>query len=985
MKGDELVIAYAGTTFEKLLPDWYRGNIPTAVGLGVSGQLKQAAMFYLDAISSYGIAGNPNLKVSFTGHSLGGGLASLMSVFFNRPSTVFDEAPFIESADSPNVVGNLIAQLEGLSYAVPQELLDYETASSWTASLLTPSPTRLERQGLVDNTYIVGEVLWSWLGGAVTKINGAASTAIDLQLPSSLPGIGPVELHSMTLLAAALQSTSFRTAVQSKPELLVRLMTGYSAEAPISTTLDLLTQRSYKGETPFERLAEDLNKFSSSAGTSGFSMPGHSFTALLIDASLAGLYAEAVGRLPSQAFVSSAHNVLAELDGGVSFLTSKAGGAASSLNDEINLLVWDGIHQRQGAQHAAQWDRWSIQSGTAELIAAYGVDTLRDLMIGGAFDDELYGGGGNDYLLGGAGNDILDGGDGQDVLEGGLDDDTYIADDLDIIIEKPNGGIDTVIVQAGQYTLGENLENLVLTTAVGSERVTATGNSLNNTLSVGGASGVLNGLGGADTLLGGELNDVLDGGTGIDLMYGMGGNDSYIVDEAGDQTIELAGEGFDTVDIHGSALTNGSYTLQANIEKGVLLADAGAGSSLRGNSGDNTLTGNGLGNKLYGEGGADLLDGRIGSAYDELYGGAGVDALYGKGDLVVGGADDDNLWGSGSGSVFQWSQGDGLDTLWETHGGDTVEFKGVGSAYSVSASFSGNDMILSASSGGGVVVKDWKGVGNTVSIKLANGVEWSAAELQAAFKPAETGVNFPSGVASSANFVGIVRGQGYEFAAGDDYLSSIYGQSYLATLWNTGLSYGWDTGLQVNGKTVRGWGSSMTGFNDNYAQTDARAVMWSELQYHFWENDSGNYSFSIVSESAGIGGQVVFVGEYWDQLYEVPKQYRINETWTPTAYTKPAVTEVDLLLGPPAVSAALFYQEPVTTGELFDSEWGLPTTGFDFSAVPLDASYSRQWLTPDVWVNPQPFDTTTAPRFDALVTIAPVDTSMMLLPQLKAA
>ena len=39
----------------------------------------------------------PDAIISFTGHSLGGGLASIMAVFFNKNATVFDLAPFKNS------------------------------------------------------------------------------------------------------------------------------------------------------------------------------------------------------------------------------------------------------------------------------------------------------------------------------------------------------------------------------------------------------------------------------------------------------------------------------------------------------------------------------------------------------------------------------------------------------------------------------------------------------------------------------------------------------------------------------------------------------------------------------------------------------------------------------------------------------------------------------------------------------------------------
>lgn len=80
----------------------------------------------------------------------------------------------------------------------------------------------------------------------------------------------------------------------------------------------------------------------------------------------------------------------------------------------------------------------------------------------------------------------------------------------------------------------------------------------------------LNGMGNAldNHLTGNDQNNILDGMSGADIMAGGKGNDSYYVDNAGDQVIEKAGEGVDTV------YAKVSTTLSANVENLVLL-DAG--------------------------------------------------------------------------------------------------------------------------------------------------------------------------------------------------------------------------------------------------------------------------------------------------------------------------------------------------------------------------------------------------------------------------
>jgi Ca2+-binding RTX toxin-like protein len=105
-----------------------------------------------------------------------------------------------------------------------------------------------------------------------------------------------------------------------------------------------------------------------------------------------------------------------------------------------------------------------------------------------------------------------------------------------------------------------------------------------------------------------------------DRFYGGTGNDIFEVDSMVDLTVELAGEGTDTVLYVG----NGSYTLRANIEN---LTIMGAGAVGKGNDLANVVTGRGWANKLYGLAGDDRL--YAGDGNDRLEGGLGYDRMYG--------------------------------------------------------------------------------------------------------------------------------------------------------------------------------------------------------------------------------------------------------------------------------------------------------------------------------------------------------------------
>jgi len=288
-RGSEIVISYAGTTDEDSL-DWITGNVPAGTGATLAPQVLDAARFYLDVR-----AVNPGATISFTGHSLGGGLASLMAVYFDHPATVFDQAPFAKSADSLGIVRDMKAALTAAGYQIPKALEDYVALDPLSGAFL-PSPSRLSRQGQVQQIYVTGEALSlagtamtnfiasmlgrihpvAWiLGTGVGKINGS-ETAIDPKAKSMLdwelrvagvavPGINgnPVDLHSISLLTGFLQSPQFLQTVQTHPELLPRLFAGLFENNPRSkeaNLLDLLVQREYRGEGSLSTLSFDVNK-----------------------------------------------------------------------------------------------------------------------------------------------------------------------------------------------------------------------------------------------------------------------------------------------------------------------------------------------------------------------------------------------------------------------------------------------------------------------------------------------------------------------------------------------------------------------------------------------------------------------------------------------------------------------------------------------------------------------------------------------------
>ena len=297
---------------------------------------------------------------------------------------------------------------------------------------------------------------------------------------------------------------------------------------------------------------------------------------------------------------------------------------------------------------------------------------------GNDLNNLITGNGANNQLVGGGGNDTLNGGAGNDTLMGGLGDDTYIVNAPgDVVTELVNEGTD-LVQSSASYTLSANVENLTLT---GTGAINGTGNAAANSLTGNTGANRLDGGASADLMTGGAGNDVyvvddvgdviveaagggtdsvessisysltaelekltlagtantnatgnglantligntganrLDGGVGADSMTGGGGNDIYVVDNASDQTIEVAGGGTDTVE------ASLNWTLASDVENLVLTGVA----AING-------TGNTLANVLTGNSGNNVLSGGAGS--DTLIGGAGNDTYVvdAAGDVVT--------------------------------------------------------------------------------------------------------------------------------------------------------------------------------------------------------------------------------------------------------------------------------------------------------------------------------------------------------------
>ncbi len=278
---------------------------------------------------------------------------------------------------------------------------------------------------------------------------------------------------------------------------------------------------------------------------------------------------------------------------------------------------------------------------TNSNVATEGDDTL----VGTTGNDTISGLGGNDTIDGLAGDDILDGGTGVDTLRGGVGNDTYTVDNPgDVVVELGGEGTDLVRSSAAYFTMGANLENMIL---IGSGVQDGFGNSQDNIIQGNAFANTIGGGDGNDTLYGHEGDDYLNGQAGADTMFGGLGNDTFVVDDPGDVVNELGGEGTDLI------LSHATYaTIAANVENMMLIG--GGNQEGYGNALDNIIQGNAFNNLIGGGDGNDTLYGHEGDDY--LNGQAGADTMFG-------GLGNDIFVVDNAGDVVNETAGQGTDLI----------------------------------------------------------------------------------------------------------------------------------------------------------------------------------------------------------------------------------------------------------------------------------------------------------------------------------
>jgi hypothetical protein len=208
--GGQVVISYTGTNDWK---DWPGGNVPA--GLGVySAHVRRALEFYVEIRRSFGS------DITLTGHSLGGGLASLASVFFDRPAVTFDTAPFEITARAFDVVLQYHAALSAGGFN--DSRFDAYAALARNvqqSGAIVPFDAEFRMRELnVSNTYVTNEALAALRAIWPSIVGPGQETPIDSGTTLG-NGASSIDLHSALLVWAMLSNSAFAEQIRRLPRL----------------------------------------------------------------------------------------------------------------------------------------------------------------------------------------------------------------------------------------------------------------------------------------------------------------------------------------------------------------------------------------------------------------------------------------------------------------------------------------------------------------------------------------------------------------------------------------------------------------------------------------------------------------------------------------------------------------------------------------------------------------------------------------------
>ena len=471
----EVVIAFRGTDDPIGLSeaDWAQGNVPGALGWHAP-QVAAAMRLVADVVARY-----PTAKITLTGHSLGGGLASIVAACFDLPAVVFDPAPLGAALagryfdldtgwmDSTVVVHRYYDDLRQYVLAT------YPIGTVTTATAVALNNLQRSFFDLIDgvepyeqrklNTtgyFLLGEGLQPYRN----NFDMASAPLVPVD-PGATQLTDGVALHGMPLLLGMLAAPSLQNASARLPTLLPQLVDeslyAYDDHSQQTNFLNrlLAAQLDPAGtaaSSALERFAQELLRLGTSGSTR---LPGVERALIATtmeyyyyaDLSNATPFLETVAgglrfdlqRIPSTSnhhgqdvLLDAARDLVATGLGGFTRQQAEAATLWTVNSGDVGLATDGAVASEVQIGSATHANTLHGAAGNDVLMSGSAADVLRgddgaDLLLGGAGDDLLVGGTGNDYLVGGAGFDVytFERGDGADALLDSDHDGSVVIDD----------------------------------------------------------------------------------------------------------------------------------------------------------------------------------------------------------------------------------------------------------------------------------------------------------------------------------------------------------------------------------------------------------------------------------------------------------------------------------------------------------------------------------------------------------------------------
>ena len=722
---NEIVIAFAGTNEQdgdRSKLDW-RNNFEMGLGanstIDAESQFVQAIKFVLQVMEKH-----PNTPISFTGHSLGGGLASAMSVLFDKNAYVFDPAPFRNSLVDYEYMlkAHQILQSENAKISLSEPLVRYFDivkqsgilyGLSIVKGIIAPDEVYMkeqfrirmmqrkeyidkecrERESIVKSWYTEGEAL-AYVRPAIATI-GLKNNEYKVELTDKQT-LGAINRHSINLLQSFIESPVFHQAIN---------------KTPISRALELIFDSTLYAAKSTEA-SMDFHDFmirmvQQQAGgfllNSADADTSSSQSTKIAKKDILGSFATDLDQLGQLGDSFRAEAILAQMiewyyyqaedgkyDGVNHFFDNMIGGVL-----QYNTARSEGKGKVLGRSDnfVKEWLS-NIYSRDTHKALREGVDKRGIGINVSMYNDDF-----SEYInkeqwtvaMTTGGNTALDKNKTQMMVGSQYDDEFVGGDKNDVLIGGK--GSDTLKGGAGK-------DDLYASTSKDDSQATGLYSGLRDKGSTNHLYGGLDedrlyGGAGEDYLYGGDdeegandnSTDYLYGGSGSDKLYGGAGNDQLYGGKDSDTLKGGAGNDF----LYAGSDKDGTDTVDSDTDK--LYGEAGS-DHLYGGKGDDTLYG---GNDEHGadDTSVDYLYGGAGS--DKLYGGAGNDFLYagnderGAGttlrdrDTLYGGVGDDHLYGGLGNDVLygdndEDSKGGGSDYLYGGLGSDEL-YGGSGDDY----------------------------------------------------------------------------------------------------------------------------------------------------------------------------------------------------------------------------------------------------------------------------------------------------------------